>query len=157
MILSQMAGDPDLKFLDLDIIAGQGHKLFAGQLDVQSLKSPHLVDETAGCPKVTHEQIVSVSQFTTQAGVPRKVVLIKPTPYNIDGFYAFLNENPNYQKVLSYLQQNERDPDNKNRFPQNPTFSLTYPQLLIHGYYLLGQYVAKNHLAPVLLQVAGDY
>lgn len=142
IILSQIAGDPDTKFGDLQRSSEQVKRLFDVDVDTERLTSPHRSDEEVK-PIITHS-CVSKGPSTIAS-----VLLIKPTRHNISSFYSYLGNSKKYKYLLDDLTANETGKDTNMAFPQNDTIEFRYRKTLIYAYYLLGKYIAEERLAPL--------
>ncbi len=128
IILSQIAGDPNIKLGDIDIASKQVKRLFDVEIQVDNLKNHE-----------GHQPLISESAYTRN----KNILFIKPTPENIDEFY---NSQYSNNKYVKYLKANENIKDTKLKFPQNSTMKTDYPQEVIYGYYLLGRFIGNEKL-----------
>lgn len=78
----------------------------------------------------------------TGEGERGKVIYVKP-PRDLNEFLNYLVTN-NYYHIYNYLVLN------KGSFPCDKTFAVSYHNVLIQSYYLLGKFIAEEYLADEL-------
>lgn len=146
IILSQIASDAQSTFNDLKRSSGQVQRLFNVTLNTTPLVEPHT--------GATKNPIITRTCLSTDKTPDTQVWLIKPTQFNIEGFYQYLDKTKKYAGLRADLLANERvaDGGEENRlvFPQNSTIAFGYRKELIYAYYVLGKYIAQDQLAPLL-------
>ncbi len=128
IILSQIAGDPDVKQGDMDKASKQVERLFGVDTKFQKQDNAPVIRKWA---------------YGTDN--EKSIIFIKPTPENIDAFFSSkYGSNQNIEALRVKLNDNRQD---KNRFPQDKTLATEYPQETIYGYYLLGRFIGEQDLA----------
>jgi predicted acylesterase/phospholipase RssA len=137
IVLSHIASDSDLKFRDIDIASKQVKRLFGVDMNADKLKQ-----------KDDQGRQLLISESTYDNG--KNILLVKPTPENIEDFYNAKNYSKN--KFVEYLRTHEKPKTAKDKFPQNPTIDPSYEQELIYGYYLLGRFIGNEKLANKIKQ-----
>jgi len=141
IILSQIAGDANSEFGDLERSTAQVKRLFGVDVETEALLKPHKKD---GDSHLT----ITTGCFDNGKGGVSSIILIKPTVRNLAGFYASLKRS-RYAKLMDFLKQ-EISSDKSMRFPQNDTIELGYPKQLIYSYFALGEYIGQTGLSREL-------
>lgn len=121
------------------------------------------VKKLLGCevqmPKHQSEDKNFVFQSSYMIGGKDKTILhVKPMHSNVEEFKDYLKNqkradgSPQYEDIVEFLDNEKCAP--ADRFPQTPTMQVEYDERLIRAYYLLGQYVAKEHILVNLSKLA---
>lgn len=97
IVLSQIAGDPDIELGDIDIASKQVRRLFGVNINVDNLKEKDLEGR---------QPLISESTYADG----KNILFVKPTPENIDDFYA----SQYYKnKLVEYLDAKEKPKKNQ--------------------------------------------
>lgn len=134
-------------FGDFDLASRQVEKLFGCEVPVpqEAPKQDFVIPSTYQCPN-------GKGGFRTGT-----LFYVMPWYKNVEkNFISYLERDRETDKIAEYLKAEKNDTTiaPEDRFPQTPTFKETYDERLIRAYYLLGQYIAREHLNP---QIADWY
>ena len=128
IILSQIAGDPNVKEGDIDKAEKQVKRLFGVEVGFKKQKSPKVIRD-----------------FSYPAKDEKTIIFIKPTVENITGFFqSKYKDNPNLEDLRKEYENKKKK---KYQFPQHKTFKTKYKQKTINAYYLLGRFIGEQDLA----------
>jgi len=106
-------------------------------------------------PSYQNEDQNFIFQSSYRVGGKDKTILhVKPRHSNMGKFTDYLRNqkhadgSPRYADIVEFLENEKCAP--ADRFPQTPTMQIEYDERLIRAYYLLGQYIAKEHVSMAL-------
>ena len=141
IIISYMGKDSDQRnnpFEDLRLANEQAQRLLGCDLGIPEESHPN---ESA-------IYRTSYSCTTRESTIDGDLLHIKPSQASAQAFIDYLG-NPEqkgkYLELRDYLQgEDERSRPLDDRFPQTPTFQMTYPEKLIQAYYLFGKWLVEH-------------
>ncbi|MBI9082214.1 MAG: patatin-like phospholipase family protein [Desulfobacterales bacterium] len=169
------------EFGDLDMLTDQIETLFGYAIGPKK-KEPDLRENESNTEaietgikkgEIIVQSIYRKKSDDTPAG---KILFVKPTYDNIEGFKDWLKEerkqsaDPDhnlYADMIRAIKKDEEEYNSKkgdyltrhsSRFPQNPTFCDEYDMDLIRAYYLLGRYIVRKKetgLGNMILEEVG--
>ncbi len=170
IIISDISADPDVEFDNLKITNEMLKRLLKREIKMRKIYR-----------KGKKIPLISKTYYKSESGKEGDIILIKPTLYNVEEFIKYLKSKRDrsgkliYSHIIDTLKKDaepsrvtklkEYLPDiieskeeqkkyklNQDRFPQTPTFLLTYPKNLIYAYYLLGEYISQKYLSREVIR-----